>query len=66
MLEEYPHSTSMITQEDEGHWIFEAELVSYVGISRFILGLFDHVEVLENDDLKAFLNEKMSRWKPFE
>ena len=40
--------------------------MSYVGISRFILGLFDHVEVLENDDLKAFLNEKMSRWKPFE
>lgn len=66
MLEEYPHSISMITQEDEGHWIFEAELVSYVGISRFILGLFDHVEVLENDDLKAFLNEKMSHWKPFE
>ncbi len=65
MLEEYPHSASMIVPEDDAHWIFETELVGYVGIGRFILGLFDHVQVLEGDGLKAFLNEKLSKWKPF-
>lgn len=65
MVEEYPHSSSLIVPDDTGHWLFEAELVSYIGISRFILGLFDHVEVLEGDGLKAFLNEKIASWKPF-
>lgn len=64
MVEEYPHSSALIVPDDPGHWIFEADLVSYIGISRFILGLFDHVEVLEGDGLKAFLNEKIAAWKP--
>ena len=66
MLEEYPHSSVMITPEAQGKWVFEADLVSYIGIGRFVLGLFDHVEVLEGEGLKDFLNEKMVRWKPFE
>lgn len=64
MLEEYPHSSSMISAEDDSHWIFETDLVSYVGIGRFILGLFEHVEVIEDEGLKAFLNDKIAQWKP--
>ncbi len=65
MLEEYPHSSSLIVPDGDGHWIYEADLVSYIGIGRFIMGLFDHVEVLEGDGLKAFLNDKMTVIKPF-
>ncbi len=65
MIEEYPHSVSMITEDGSDHWIFETDLVSYVGIGRFILGLFEHVEVLEDNGLKEFLNKRMTCYKPF-
>ena len=60
MLEEYPHARNLMTQEDDAHWIFEADLVSYVGIARFILGLFANIEVLEDDGLRLFLKQRIS------
>lgn len=60
MLEEYPHSKSLMTQEDNTHWIFEADLVNYVGISRFVLGLFSDIEILEDEGLRQFLRKKIS------
>ena len=60
MLEEYPHSKSLMTQDDSTHWIFEADLVSYIGISRFVLGLFSDIEILEDDGLRQFLRQKIS------
>ncbi len=63
MLEEYPHSAVLMTGEGDGHWLFEADVVNYVGISRFILGLFDEIEVLENEGLRSFLRSKIERMK---
>lgn len=63
MLEEYPHSAALMVQEDDRHWLFQADVASYVGISRFILGLYDEIEVLEDDGLRAFLREKISRMR---
>ncbi|MBM6992507.1 MAG: WYL domain-containing protein [Prevotella sp.] len=61
MLEEYPHSIGFMRNEDDSHWIFETDVVSYVGLSRFILGLYEDVEILEDDGLRAFVKEKISR-----
>lgn len=59
MLEEYPHSAPMMTQEDASHWRFRTRLANYVGIARFILGLYDEIEVLGDEGLKQFLREKI-------
>lgn len=59
MQEEYPHVASMIRRADLNHWIFETDVVNYVGIARFILGLYDNVEVLEDEGLRHFLREKI-------
>lgn len=59
MLEEYPHARGLMTQEDDAYWIFEADLVSYIGIARFILGLFNDIEVLEDDGLRIFLRQRV-------
>ena len=63
MLEEYPHSEMLMTREDDKHWIFETDVVNYVGISRFILGLFDEIEILESQELRSFLRSKIKRMK---
>ena len=65
MLEEYPHSASYMVREDESHWMFEADVVSYVGLSRFVLGLFDEVEVIEDEGFRLFLADKISKMPHF-
>lgn len=59
MLEEYPHSRSMMTKDSARHWIFETDVVSYAAISRFILGLFNEVEVLDDDGLRKYLRKRI-------
>lgn len=59
MQEEYPHSIFSLRPDDDTHWLFEADVANYEGVSRFIIGLFDHIEVLGDEDLKHFIREKL-------
>lgn len=61
MLDEYPHSEKMLRADGEGSWIFETDLVRYEGISRFMLGLAGHVEIIESDDLRRFMDKEIKR-----
>ena len=62
MLEEYPHARKYLTPgDDDTHWLFETDIANYEGIARFILGLYEHIEVIEDDGLKAYLKEKIKR-----
>lgn len=60
MQEEYPQSVPYMQQEDERHWIFETDVVSFLGIGRFVLGLYDNIQVLENDAFKDYLKKKIA------
>lgn len=59
MLEEYPISSEYFTPYDESRWLFEANLASYVGIGRFIIGLYDDIEILGDEGLKAYVRGKI-------
>lgn len=61
MQEEYPHSIFCFRPDDDTHWLFETDVANYEGIARFIMGLFDHIEVLEDKGLKKYLKEKIKR-----
>jgi hypothetical protein len=39
------------------------DVCNYLGISRFVLGLYDSVEVIGNDDFLSYIKEKVSRFK---
>ena len=64
MIEEYPQSAQFIVEETLAndvhekkakHWILSADFASYVGISRFVLGLYNHIDVLESPAFKEYL-----------
>ena len=61
LREEYPQAERYITQEDEQHWLVEMNVCSYTGIGRFILGLYDDIEVLGDSGLKDYLAEKINQ-----
>lgn len=58
LREEYPRSVHCLTAEDEDHWILRVEVCSYKGIGRFVLGLFEQVELVESKGFSDYLQEK--------
>lgn len=61
LLEEYPEAEQFVTEEDE-HWIFSSDVVSFRGIGRFVLGLYDDIEVLGDDDFRSYIAAKITSW----
>ena len=59
LKEEYPLAKELIHPDRNGHFIFEGTVNGFQGVSRFILGLMDEIEVLEPTELKGFLNNKI-------
>ena len=61
LKEEYPKSEKYITSDDNEHWIFSTDVCSYKGAGRFVLGLFEDIQVLESADFRAYLQEKIAK-----
>lgn len=61
MLEEYPKAAAYITKEDDSHWLLSLDVCSYAGIGRFVLGLYDDIEVLGSEAFKDYLQQKIAR-----
>ncbi|MBQ5970805.1 MAG: WYL domain-containing protein [Prevotella sp.] len=60
MLEEHPDSELCITREDDSHWLLDIDVVSMLGIGRFVMGLYADIDVLGGDELKAYIDEQCS------
>ena len=60
-VEEYPRATHAVTPEDSAHYVLRTEVVSYRGIGRFVLGLYDHVVVLGDEGFLAYVRETLRR-----
>lgn len=59
-LEEHPGNEHLLTPEDDNRWLLRLPVCDYRGIARFVLGLYDEVEVLGDDGLKQYLREKIA------
>jgi predicted DNA-binding transcriptional regulator YafY len=62
MLEEYPESAACFVPREDGRWLFETDVCSYLGIGRFVLGLYDDMEILEDDGLRDYVKGKLQSW----
>lgn len=60
LLEEYPKARKYLTQQDETHWQLELPVCSFIGIGRFVMGLFEDIEVQGCNEFKEFLNNKIN------
>jgi predicted DNA-binding transcriptional regulator YafY len=61
LKEEYPKSEKYIMRESDECWIFSADVCSFKGVGRFVLGLFDDIQVLESVGFREYLKEKIAR-----
>ena len=58
LVEEFPLAEQGLTQQKDAGWVWEGDIYRLEGAGRFVLGLSDHIRVLDGEPLKAFLREK--------
>lgn len=57
LVEEYPQAERFIRQEDEHHWCCHLGVCSYIGITRFVMGLFEDIEILGDAAFKEHISK---------
>ena len=60
LREEHPAAEPLITPDGDDHWIASLPVCSYVGVGRFVLGLLEDIEILENEEFRQYLTDKVS------
>lgn len=63
MIEEYPQSEPCFTPIDAAHWLFKADMASLLGIGRFVLGLYDDIEIQGGDEFADYITAKVEAMK---
>ena len=61
LTEEYPQSVSFITPIDDYHWRLQAHVASYIGVGRFVIGLYDDIEVEGDEGFKSYLHTRIQK-----
>ena len=60
MVEEYPRAAQYIEPEDDRHWLLRIEVCSYMGIGRFVLGLYENIDVLGGKGFVDYIGSKLN------
>lgn len=63
MIEEYPMSEPCFTPDGASHWRFSTYTASLLGIGRFVLGLYDDIEIHGGEELLAYIAAKVEAMK---
>ena len=64
LIEEYPRAKEFITGQkgDENVWFFTTDICKIEGIGRFYIGLANHIQILEGDELKQYAKEYAEKY----
>ena len=58
LLEEYPLSADDLHENADGSgWLLETDVCAMQGVGRFVIGLADHVRVLDSPELSTYIKE---------
>ena len=59
LLEECPRAEDQLVLQNDGRYLLTTEVCSFKGIGRFVLGLFDDIEVVDSPDFQNYLNVRI-------
>ena len=62
ILEEYPDSQRQLKELPDGRHRFDTEVCSYLGIGRFVLGLYEDIEIVDSPDFEAYIKDCIGRY----
>ena len=59
LLEECPSAEAYMVLQDDGRYLLSTDVCSFKGVGRFVLGLFDDIEVVDSPKFQKYLNERI-------
>ena len=59
LTEEYPLSAPFLKELDGGGYLLETEVCRLEGVTRFILGLYDDIEILGGEELRGYVGYRV-------
>lgn len=59
LTEEYPLAERDIVKISNNEWLLDTKVCSYQGVGRFVMGLFNDVEIIDSPDFSAFIENKL-------
>ena len=62
-LTEYADAQRDLTLEKDGRHRLNTEVCSYIGIGRFVLGLFEHIEIVDSPEFANFMRQRIEKIK---
>jgi predicted DNA-binding transcriptional regulator YafY len=65
LTEEYPLAEQHLAKITDNEYLFEANVCSYEGIGRFVMGLLHDIEIVEPEGLKDFIRQKIKFYEKF-
>lgn len=57
LLEEHPEAEEELTLADDGRHLLDTKVCSFKGVGRFVMGLFDDIEVVGSPEFKTWLKK---------
>ncbi len=65
LLEEYPQAVTHLTLHNNKRWLLNLDVCSFLGIGRFVLGLYDDIEVIGDKEFTEYLIDKANKMSMF-
>lgn len=59
LVEENPQAEKQLTLHDDGRWLLDTQVCSFKGIGRFVLGLFDDIEIVDSPDFAQYISNRI-------
>lgn len=63
LQEEFPASEAYLSAIDKTHWMLRLPVCSYIGIGRFVLGLFSDIDVLGDEGFIDYLRSQVDKMR---
>jgi hypothetical protein len=62
LTEEYPLAEQYLTKISDNEHVLETEVCSYEGVGRFVMGLLSDIEIVDSQDFKEFIGNKIKNY----
>jgi predicted DNA-binding transcriptional regulator YafY len=62
LTEEYPLAEKYLTKIADNEYLLETNVCSFDGVGRFVLGLYEDIKIIENEEFRNFIERKIEKY----
>ncbi|MCQ2191395.1 MAG: transcriptional regulator [Paludibacteraceae bacterium] len=63
LVEEYPAAKADVRKKDKDTWVLNTNVYNLNAVGRFVLGLYDHITIVNSPELQDDINNRLNKHK---